>query len=275
MYRIEKGFSPVGVNTNLRALRTLFNFAVNQEYLAKSPLRDVPLVKVQHKDVRYLNEDELRSLNFAIGRLDLTDTWQKDARDLTLFLLHTGARVSEITLPAFTWKNDGQHALNFQQGKVSRPRSIPKAEQVRDILESRKGEPDGPFHFNKDMVRNRVKWLFEQAGIENASTHTLRKTAGSMYYLATRDIFATSRFLGHSNVTVTQNHYAGLIQSLQIEYHQQFEQALSRILYVYYPTTNQLDSPPTDPPAETPTLSRETTFVVAYPGRDSNPRPTA
>ena len=108
------------------------------------------MVKVQYKDVRYLNEDELRSLHFAIERLDIPDPWQKDARDLALFLLHTGARVSEITYPGFTWKNDGQDALHFQQGKVSRPRSIPKGAAVREILESRKAEPDGPFHFNKD-----------------------------------------------------------------------------------------------------------------------------
>ena len=125
------------------------------------------------------------------------------------------------------------------------------------------------------MVYNRVTWLFEQAGIENASTHTLRKTSGSMYYLATRDIFATSRFLGHSNVTVTQKHYAGLIQSLQIEYHQQYEQALSRILYVYYPTPNQLDSPPIDPPIKNPNLTSEIGVLTGRDRRDPNSRPPA
>ena len=125
------------------------------------------------------------------------------------------------------------------------------------------------------MVRNRVKWLFEQAGIENASTHTLRKTAGSMYYLATRDIFATSRFLGHSNVTVTQNHYAGLIQSLQIEYHQQYEQELNRILSLYYPTTNQWDSPTIDIPNKNPNLTSEIGVLEERDRPGSNRRPPA
>lgn len=44
--------------------------------------------------------------------------------------------------------------------------------------------------------------------------------------MATRDIFATSRFLGHSSVTVTEQHYAGLIESLRVEYAQQFEDLL-------------------------------------------------
>ena len=144
IYRQERGFSREGVNLDLRNLRTLFNFAVRHEYVDKSPLRDVPLVKVQHRDVRFLNEDELKSLFFAIERLDLSDPWQKDCRDITLFLLYTGARVSEATYPGFTWKNDGQDALHFSQGKTSKGRSLPKGDQVKEILESRKGIEGGP-----------------------------------------------------------------------------------------------------------------------------------
>jgi len=44
--------------------------------------------------------------------------------------------------------------------------------------------------------------------------------------MATRDIFAASRFLGHSSVKVTEQHYAGLIQSLQVEYTRMFEDTL-------------------------------------------------
>ena len=68
-----------------------------------------------------------------------------------------------------------------------------------------------------------------------ARLYTLRKTAGSMYYLATNDIFATSRFLGHSSVKVTEKHYAGLNQSLQIEHHQKFEESVRlRLLHGRY-----------------------------------------
>ena len=96
------------------------------------------------------------------------------------------------------------------------------------------------FNFTRDMVYNRVKYVFNKAGIENASTHTLRKTAGAWYYAATRDIFATSRFLGHSSVKVTERHYAGLIQSLQVEYSEMYEATLnSRLLLGCYSETKQ------------------------------------
>lgn len=98
------------------------------------------------------------------------------------------------------------------------------------------------------MVYNRTKFVFNKAGIKNASTHTLRKTAGAWYYVATRDIFAASRFLGHSSVKVTEKHYAGLIQSLQVEYSAMYETTLnSRLLLGCYFETKQDQSRPNLP----------------------------
>jgi integrase len=105
------------------------------------------------------------------------------------------------------------------------------------------------------MVYNRVKYVFNQAGIKDASTHTLRKTAGAWYYLATRDIFATSRFLGHSSVKVTEKHYAGLIQSLQVEYSAMYESTLnSRLLLGCYFETKQDQSRPNLPIKDKPSF---------------------
>ena len=106
------------------------------------------------------------------------------------------------------------------------------------------------------MVYKRVKWLFEQAGIGNASPHTLRKTAGSLFYLATRDIFATSRFLGHSSVNVTEKHYAGLIQSLQVENYRKFEEVIKPdSLYIRCSASNVGQSSVIAPKFSNPDLS--------------------
>ncbi len=225
-HRFERGFAKEGINTNLRTLRTLFNFGIKKGYLKTSPLADVSPYKVANS-VRFLNEVELRNLQFAIASIDQEDEYQRDARDLYLYYLHTGARLSEILYPTFDWSCDGQHSIKFPKTKGGKNHIISKTETMKDILESRKHIHGGPFHFTKNEVYKRIKWLFRQAGIENASVHTLRKTAGAWYYTATRDIFATSRFLGHSSVKVTEKHYCGLIQSLQTEYSVMFEQALN------------------------------------------------
>ena len=94
-------------------------------------------------------------------------------------------------------------------------------------------------HLTRHMVYNRVKFVMQKAGLVDVSTHDLRRTAGAWYYIATRDIFATSRFLGHSSVKVTERYYAGLIQSLQVEYARMFEDTIkkqveSRLLHSCY-----------------------------------------
>ena len=66
-----------------------------------------------------------------------------------------------------------------------------------------------------------------KANLNNASPHNLRKTAGAWYYMATRDIFAVKCWLGHSNVTVTENHYTGLIQSMREADDKAFEELLT------------------------------------------------
>ena len=182
VYRREKGYSPEGINTNLRNLRTIFKFAVDRGYLGMTPFIDVP------------------------------------------------------------------------KTKSNKTRTIPNT--MRAILKNRKSTNIAPFQSTRDMVYNRVKYVLRKAGIKNASTHTLRKTAGAWYYVATRDIFATSDFLGHSSVKVTQKHYVGLIQSLQVEYSDKYEATLnSKLLIGCYFETKQDQSRLKHSIKENPALS--------------------
>ncbi len=233
-YRKDNGFSPEGINTNLRNLRSIFNFAVKKGLLGTSPLADVARLITNSADVRFLEEDEIVILFEILGSLDLENEYQRDARDLTLFYLFTGARTSEILYPVFTWKHDLDNSIRFPRTKFSKSRSIPKSDTLREVLEGRKHIQGGPFfttfdgglRITRDVVYNRVKFVMQTAGLDDVSTHDLRRTAGVWYYMATRDIFAASRFLGHSSVKVTESHYAGLIQSLQVEYTRMFEDTL-------------------------------------------------
>ncbi len=261
VYRREKGFSADGINTNLRNLRTIFKFAVDRGYLDISPFIDVPTISVRETDVRFLNEDELHLLNVALEKLDLKDQFQKDAHDLVIIYLFSGARASEILYPTFTWDCIKKNSILFPKTKFSKSRSIPNTNTMREIFKGRKYGNSVPFYFTRDMVYNRVKYVFNKAGIKNASTHTLRKTAGAWYYVATRDIFAASRFLGHSSVKVTEKHYAGLIQSLQVEYSAMYEATLnSRLLLGCYFETKQDQSRPNLP------IKEEPSFIVDKQG---------
>ena len=229
-YRLKKGFRKEGINTELRHIRAVFNFGKIQGFINISPMRDVSNIKVTKKDVRFLSDEELVILKKALGELDLSDKFEKDAHDLMVFYLFTGARVSEALLPNFTWSCITSKAIVFPVTKNNTSRTISKMKPIDVVLKSRRNLPTGPFQFTYDQVYNRILYVFNKAKLENASPHTLRKTAGAWYYMATRDIFAVKCWLGHSNVTVTENHYTGLIQSLRESDDDAFEQLLTKQL---------------------------------------------
>jgi len=216
-HRLKNGYSPWGVNTNLRSIKCIFNYAVKQGILDVSPLRDVALVSVNASDVYFLSEEELTKLSYALEALDMSDKYQRDGRDLTICYIYTGARSSELLLPSFTWSCVRKNSLYFPRTKQGKSRTIPIIDTVGKILEGRRQNlgGDGPFALNIFQVYKRVKRA--TAGIGGVGPQILRKTAGAWYYMTTRDIFATAKFLGHSTVIVTERHYAGLIQSLQID----------------------------------------------------------
>ena len=242
IYRKTRGLSGNGINTELRHLRAIYNFAIKRNWLQVNPVKEVEYIKVKKQDVRFINETDMYNLYLTLQALDLTDEYQKDAHDLVLFYLYTGARASEILYPNFNWFCIEQNRIRFPKTKANIERTIPLTENIQTILDSRKHIKGGPFHFDIFKVYNRTSYVFKKANIKDASTHTLRKTAGAYYYVATRDIFATSRFLGHSSVTVTESHYVGLIQSLQTEYSDQFDLTVSEMLSGRTPYVRHFDT---------------------------------
>ena len=276
IHRKNKDFSPVGINTNLRNLRTIFKYAVDNGYLMKSPFNNVMPLTVRKHDVRFIDENELQALFTVLSDLDLSDVYNKDAHDLVIFLLFTGARLSEILFPKFEWSCVGVNEITFPATKSSKSRVIHKTETITAILASRKHIISGPFAFTGNEVYKRVKYVFKLAGIGNASTHTLRKTAGAWYYMATRDIFAASKFLGHSSVKVTEQHYAGLIQSLQAEYSVAFENTINSKLQLGCNLQTTLDQSRLMPEKTKDPLSpRENRSIVAVARRGLEPLLTA
>lgn len=235
VHRIGSGVSPEGVNVDLRNLRAVFRFAVKSGYLSQSPMDNINKIKNNNSDVRFLNEHELTAISDVLSELDFSDRVNKDAHDLFIFYLFTGARASEILRDDLTWSDIGRRSIHFSRTKGNKSRKIGITEPLRNVIESRKQNPIGPFRMAYKTANKRIRMIYKKAKITNATIHTLKKTAGAWYYMATRDIFATSRWLGHSTVLVTQKHYAGLIQSLSVEYDQKYENEMEkRLLYRSY-----------------------------------------
>lgn len=200
--------TPISVNTELKHIKAMFNWAYKMGYLKKSPFLGVNFIKVRPKPIRFLSNGEI-SILFKII-LDVND---KDALDLFTFYLQTGARRSEILPPKLTWNNiDIRRKSIVLIGKKGKRRTMPLNEGLIDILVSRKHD-EFPFTLTPDQVSRIIKFYLKKANIVDASVQTLRKTCGALLIQAKVDIFRVSKWLGHSSVVVTERHYVDLLPS--------------------------------------------------------------
>ena len=205
---VDKRVKPISMNTELRHLKAMFSWAVKQDYLVKSPFVGVKMLKVESKPVRFLSEEEIKRLYEKIAEKDDQRAW-----DLVTFYLQTGARASEILEEGgFTWESVYEDHIEII-GKGRKRRLIPLNNTLHEILERRRTER-APFPYTYSAVSQALsRKLFVKAKIADANLHTLRKTAGALLIQAGVDIYRVSKFLGHSSVKVTEQHYVDLLRS--------------------------------------------------------------
>ena len=204
----KKLLTKAGLNSELRHIKAMFNWAIRMRIISVSPFLGVKLVKAETKPVRFLSSAELKAIYSAINTAQ-----DMDASDLFTFSLQTRARRSEILPPKFTWANtDLERGTIMLHGKKDKYHTLPLSPMLINILKRR--EPHKyPFDFKLYQVDKIISKYYRRAGINNASIHTLRKTCGSLLIQNGVDIYRVSKWLGHSSVAVTEKHYVDLLQS--------------------------------------------------------------
>lgn len=199
--------TPAGLNSELKHLKAMFNWAVKTRLLSRSPFLGVPLLRIQVRPVRFLSAEEIKSLYEAINRAH-----DENTKDLVTFYIQTGARRSEILPPKFSWKDvNFKRRLIVLKGKSGKHRTLPLNDLLIKILMKRQNDAN-PFDISAYRVYRLIKKYYVKAGIQNANVHTLRKTCGSLLIENGVDVYRVSKWLGHSSVTVTEQHYIDLLK---------------------------------------------------------------
>ncbi|MBT5530542.1 MAG: site-specific integrase [Cytophagia bacterium] len=199
--------SPNTVLLDIRNLRVLFNFALKNMYIERSPMIGVIGPKKREKKIRFLTELEIKLL------LDVID--KPEFRNLIATYLYTGARREELVPPLFSWSSVDFTNKQIQlTGKLDKTRYVPMNSKVEQILQEHKELGfEFPFNFKVDYVSHRLADYYNEAGIKDANVHVLRKTFGSLLIQKNlADIFVISKLLGHSSVRVTESHYVELLK---------------------------------------------------------------
>lgn len=157
---------------------------------------------------------------------------------ITLLALGCGLRRSEIDKARVSWisKQRGKAVFSVQQeedfipkSRVSRsfPVSDAIVKRIMSVRRELNPEKDDPYLIPDSaskskglrLMRHYKKisaWLLKMNVPGNNRLHTLRKEFGSL--VATKHgIFVASKYLGHSSVVVTEEHYASLVKQPDID----------------------------------------------------------
>ena len=196
------------LNLELSFLKTMFNLAVEWQWLAENPAAKVKKLRGETKRLRFLNREDVYRL---------VDCCPSYLKQIIITAVSTGMRRGEIF--NLKWEDvDFEHGfIRVVKSKNQESRNIPMDEILHGVLkglkESRKIGPYVFCHENGDKracVFRSFKGACREAGIEDFRFHDLRHTAASLLACGGCDIIMLKNILGHKSLEMTQR-YAHLI----------------------------------------------------------------
>lgn len=214
------------------AVRQCVSYAIDEDILVKDFTHNVQLTYNKDKElqVQYLNSNEIKILKNAVVKgLNPHNT----SRYMILTILYTGMRKEEIQ--ALTWNDideiHGTISINKawdERKKDSKPtkttaskRTITVNRELLHYLDGLKSNSSTMIFRNvfgtiptSTALNKCLRNIMKQNNIEKQDFHFYSLRHVHVAYLISKgvDIYAISKRLGHTNVTITLNTYSYLIE---------------------------------------------------------------
>ncbi|MCK4762747.1 MAG: site-specific integrase [Candidatus Aminicenantes bacterium] len=199
-----KKVSKATVNRELCLMKTMFNLAVDWDWLEVNPAAKVKKLKGENQRMRFLNRDEVsRIIANCVSYL----------KPIVITAVSTGMRRGEIF--NLTWKNvDFKYGfIHIEKSKNNESRDIPMDSFLCETLKNLKENSNGnDYVFCKEdgerckSIHRSFTNACKKAEIEDFRFHDLRHTAASLYASGGVDLFTLKNILGHKTITMTQRY---------------------------------------------------------------------
>ncbi len=228
--KTEKNLALATTNKVIQRFRKIIKIAISQGILDKDPFMDY---KVKHikKQIVYLTTEELYKLEnyyFKAERLQMV-------ADMFIFCCYTGLAYNEMAnlekshiLVGF----DGNDWINMKRQKTNQVLSIPLLPKSVKIIEKYCSVDELKIlpKISNQKFNAYLKEIAEIVGIEKRLTHHLARRTFATTILLYNDIpmEIVSELLGHSKITITQDHYAKVVQKKVSEHMQELSKKLKR-----------------------------------------------
>lgn len=211
----ERAYKASSLNRRIDTIRSLFRFAVEQDYIDTSPAEKIKPPKVPKALPVYLQEDELlRLLNTPERR-----HWQHWRRDKAILYLLAFTGLRRCELLGLKWEDIRFDCKSIRvMGKGQQERILPMndllAEVLWEYLQSQLPvKPDQPLFMNRrgrPMTRTNLQDLFKRyvkaacLDAEKITPHKLRHTFATMLLARGTDLRTIQELLGHRELSSTQ-----------------------------------------------------------------------
>lgn len=245
----EEGGSKSTVDATRRTLRAALSVAVKSGLCNDNPVSKTFAPKVRHKPKVYFDGEQAQALLSALQGSPI--------ENLVRFTLATGVRVGEAT--GLTWgcidldkqlcmvenqlqRVDGDLILKPLKTEKSR-RVMPlvghsleaiQDEKARQAIEEHVNPMSlvflNPFGrpFDPKYVDLRLKEALKTAKLPVTGMHSLRHSAATFMLMAGLNMHQVSRFLGHSQLSITSDLYGHTLDSAMRESAKSLQQAYQR-----------------------------------------------
>lgn len=210
--KAEKKFKQNTIHKTLQRFKQIVKQAVGLDFLEKDPFL-LHRNKKPTKQVIFLSTEELAALEqykFASVRL-------QQVADMFIFCCYTGLPYKEMSM--LTQSNiivgfDGHMWLNLVRHKTDKPYSVPLLSKALEIVDKYSQEYDVLPVISNQRFNAYLKEIADIVGIEKNLTHHIARKTFASTILLYNDVpmEMVSELLGHSEISITQNHYAKVIQ---------------------------------------------------------------
>ncbi len=210
--KAEKQFKQNTVHKTIQRFKQIVKLAVGLDFLAKDPFLLYKNRKPK-KQVVFLSKEELEALEkyqFASERL-------QQVADMFIFCCYTGLAYTEMAnLKASDIQTgyDSNKWIHIHRQKTRRDYDIPLLSKAESILDKYRTETQVLPVITNQKFNSYLKEIAEIVGISKTLTHHIARKTFASTILLYNDVpmEIVSELLGHSEIGITQQHYAKVVK---------------------------------------------------------------
>jgi integrase len=217
--------APITSQKRLEMVRKFFGFCVDSEWLDRNPAKLVKMPPAKYDPTMPYSDSEMEKILWAAESIReahpmIPRGTEKKLLALVLLMRYSGLRISDACMFRRSQLKDGK--LFLRQRKTKRPVWVPLPKKViAALMECDEGNEQFFYAgIGKPKAcitewQQRLKLVYEIAGIPDGHSHRLRDTFSVDLLSKGVPLDVVSKLLGHTSIETTEKHYSPWVQARQ------------------------------------------------------------